>query len=140
MSSVNNICATCYPLGLTIPYTNSDNGYFQQTFDTNARIQQNLMNFLNTQQGERRFQPTLGTRLRSLLFEQNDPNTQEIARNILTNEFATWIPEIIIDNISINNTGNSQNVDNYKLLLTVSYTVKQTKQQQLVSIEVTRAH
>jgi len=129
---------SCYPLGLTIPYTNSDNGYFQQTFDTNSRVKQNLMNFINTQQGERRFQPTLGTRLRSLLFEFNDPNTREIARNILTDEFFTWVPEIIIDNISINNVENSQNVDNYKLLLTISYTVKQTKQQESVSIVVTK--
>ena len=138
MSSVNNICMSCYPLGLTIPYTNSDNGYFQQTFDTNSRVKQNLMNFINTQQGERRFQPTLGTRLRSLLFEFNDPNTREIARNILTDEFFTWVPEIIIDNISINNVENSQNVDNYKLLLAISYTVKQTKQQESVSIVVTK--
>ena len=136
MSSVNNVCNTCYPIGLSIPFVNSDNGYFQQTFDTNSRVKQNLINFLNTKRGERRMQPTFGTRLRELVFDQNDTNTQEIAKSILTKEFATWIPEVVINSISINNAGNSNNVDNYKLAVSISYTVKQTKEQQLVSLEI----
>lgn len=136
MSSINNVCNTCYPIGISVPIVNSDNGYFQQTFDTNSRVKQNLVNFLNTKRGERRMQPTFGTRLRELTFEQNDTNTQEIAKSILTQEFATWVPEVVIDSISINNTGNPNNVDNYKLIVSILYTVKQTKEQQLVSLEL----
>lgn len=136
MSSVNNKCITCYPIGLSIPFVNSDNGYFQQTFDTNSRVKQNLLNFLNTRRGERRMQPTFGTKLYELLFGQNDINTLEIAKSILTQEFALWIPEISVNNISINSDTNNQNVDNYILQISIQYTVKQTQQQDLVSIQV----
>ena len=136
MSSVNNTCSTCSPIGLTIPFTNSDNGYFQQTFDTNNQVKQNIINFLNTKRGERRMQPTFGTRLYELVFQQNDTNTQEIAKSIISQEFSTWIPEATVTNISINSDTNNTNIDNYKMVISIQYVVKKTKQQDLVSIQV----
>jgi len=136
MSSVNNKCVSCSPIGLAIPFIDGTNGYFQQTFDTNSQVKQNLMNFLNTRRGERRMQPTFGTRLYELVFQQNDANTQEIAKSILAQEFATWIPEIAVTNISINSATNNQNADNYKVVISIQYVVKQTKQQDLISIQV----
>ena len=63
------------PIGLEVPFTRGKNGYFQQTFDTNSQIKQNLLNFLKTKKGERRMFPEFGTKLYDVIFEQIDENT-----------------------------------------------------------------
>ena len=30
------------PIGLTVPFTNSPNGYFAQSFDTNTKVKYNI--------------------------------------------------------------------------------------------------
>ena len=136
MSSVNNIVVKYFPIGLSIPFVNSNDGYFEQTFDTNSQVKQNLLNFLKTKRGERRMQPEFGTKLYNLLFEQLDANTYEIAKSIISEEITAWIPQIIIDRITVNNTGNPDDTDNYKIGIAVVYRVRQTQQQDSILLEV----
>jgi uncharacterized protein len=136
MSSVNNIVVKYFPIGLSIPFVNSNDGYFEQTFDTNSQVKQNLLNFLKTKRGERRMQPEFGTKLYNLLFEQLDANTYEIAKSIISEEITAWIPQIIIDSITVNNTGNPDDTDNYKIGIAVVYRVRQTQQQDSILLEV----
>ncbi len=110
------------PIGLTIPFINSNNGYFAQSFDTNTQVKQNLVNFLKTKKGERRMSSLFGTRLYEILFEQIDSNTVEIMKNIISEEIKQWIPEISIRKIEI-----IENISENKFLCSIDYIVLSTQ-------------
>ena len=131
-----DISSSFYPIGLLMPFTDGNNGYFAQSFDTNTQIKQNLTNFINTRPGERRMAPTFGTKLYGLLFNQLDKSSIEIAKNIIATELQQWIPQISITNISINNTQNLNDVDNYKIEVSVYYVVIQTQTQNNITFSV----
>lgn len=133
---LSNITSSKYPIGITLPIVNGSGGYFQQSFDTNTQVKSNLSNFLKTRRGERRMMPEFGTRLYTVLFEQKDENVNEIVKNLLREEISFWIPEVSVDKISIINTENSSNDDNYKLRITVEFTVIQTRQKDTLDFEL----
>ena len=76
------------PIGLTLPIQDGSSGYFAQSFDTLTQIKTNITNLLNTRQGERRLQPTFGTRLWNLSFEQNVDTLKDQAINIVNEDIA----------------------------------------------------
>ena len=125
-----------FPIGLKVPFVNGTNGYFQQSFDTNDQVKENLINFLKTKKGERRMMPEFGTNLYNVLFEQKDENFDSIIRNIISNEINYWIPEVSIEDIQIINVENPIGVDNYKLRLSINFMVKQTKQLDSIVFEL----
>lgn len=132
----SNITSSKYPIGITLPIVNGSGGYFQQSFDTNTQVKSNLSNFLKTRRGERRMMPEFGTRLYTVLFEQQDENINEIVKNLLREEISFWIPEVRVDKISIINTENSSNDDNYKLRISLEFTVIQTDQEDTLDFEL----
>jgi phage baseplate assembly protein W len=132
----SNITSSKYPIGITLPIVNGSGGYFQQSFDTNTQVKSNLSNFLKTRRGERRMMPEFGTRLYTVLFEQQDENINEIVKNLLREEISFWIPEVRVDKISIINTENSSNDDNYKLRISLEFTVIQTGQEDTLDFEL----
>jgi phage baseplate assembly protein W len=119
------------PIGLMLPITIGNNGYFNQTFDTNTQVKQNLINFLNTRKGERRMFPEFGTSLYEVLFEQADNNTNEIIKDIISREISTWIPQISIQSIIINDV-KSSSTDNYKKEVRIRFINVNTKQSDAV--------
>lgn len=123
------------PIGIVLPIANGNNGYFNQSFDTATQIKNNLYNFLNTIRGERRFFPEFGTKLYEVVFEQNDVNTIEIIKNIITEELSVWIPQISIKNIKIIDS-NSDNVDNYKKEIRVDYIINSTQETDFVTFNM----
>ena len=54
-------------IGVSLPFTGL--GVFNSTFATKDAIKNNLINFFLTGKGERFLNPTFGTGLRNLLFE-----------------------------------------------------------------------
>ena len=124
------------PIGLKVPFVNGTNGYFQQSFDTNEQVKQNLINFLKTKKGERRMMPEFGTKLYKVLFEQRDENFNSMAKTIISEEINYWIPEVSIQDIQIINVENPIGDDNYKLEVSINFMVKQTKQLDTVIFEL----
>lgn len=132
----SNITSSKWPIGITLPIVNGSGGYFQQSFDTNTQVKTNLSNFLKTRRGERRMMPEFGTRLYTVLFEQRDENTYEIIKNLLKEEISFWIPEVRVDKISIIDVENASNDYNYKLRISVEFTVIQTDQDDILEFEL----
>ena len=54
-------------IGVSLPFTGL--GVFNSTFTTRDAVKNNLINFFLTGKGERFLNPTFGTGLRNLLFE-----------------------------------------------------------------------
>ena len=86
-----------FPLG-RVP--NGD-GYFKTTKTTVDSIKNNIRLLLQTNTGERVFQPALGMNLRQLLFEPLDENLTIQMENNIVDTFERWLPFVELKNIEI---------------------------------------
>jgi len=130
------------PIGLTLPIQDGDSGYFAQSFDTLTQVKTNIINLLNTRQGERRFQPTFGTRLWNLIFEQDVDTLKDRAINIVTEDIAMWIPNVTVTDVTANLLTTDQitaNRDIYMLEISVSFMINMTKQTDTVIVTINNA-
>ena len=128
--------ASYSPIGISVPIQNGQNGYFQQTFDTKSQIRQNLINFLKTKKGERRMLPNFGSRLHTIIFESNDANMVEIAKNIISEEMSVWMPDITIIDIKIKDGEITSENDNYTMRISINFMIRQTNQTDSVSFDL----
>jgi uncharacterized protein len=127
------------PIGISLPFRGGNSGYFEQTYDTLSQVKANIINLLNTKRGERRMQPTFGTRLWSLVFEQNTDALPEIAANIIKEDVAMWIPNVTVTDVTANlfkSDQSSQDRDIYKLEIALEFMLDMTKQKDTVTITV----
>lgn len=127
------------PIGMTLPIQGGNSGYFAQSFDTLTQVKTNIINLLNTRQGERRMQPTFGTRLWNLLFEQNVDTLKDQAINIVNEDIASWIPNVTVTDITadlLKNDEVSANRDIYMLRIAVTFMVNMTKQVDTVVVTI----
>ena len=100
-------------VGIDFPFARVPNqdGYFKTTKTTIESIKNNIRLLLQTEQGERVFQPTLGMNLKRLLFEQiTEDTTIEIENNIV-DTFEKWLPFVDLKDIQINTDNNQVNIN-----------------------------
>ena len=90
-------------VGIDFPFnrTAGGNGLFNTTETTIDAIKANIQLLLQTNQGERLFQPNLGVNLRQLLFEQMTEDLQIQIENNIVDVFERWLPFINLTNINI---------------------------------------
>ena len=86
-----------FPLGLV----SGGDGYFATTKTTIDAIKTNIRLLLQTNQGERLFQPNLGMNLKQLLFEQASDETNVQIENNIVDVFELWLPFVQLQNINI---------------------------------------
>jgi phage baseplate assembly protein W len=130
------------PIGLTLPIQDGNSGYFAQSFDTLTQVKTNITNLLNTRQGEKRFQPTFGTRLWNLVFEQNVDTLKDQAINIVSEDISSWIPNVTVTNVTANLLTSNQIIaetDIYMLEIAVTFMVNLTKQIDTVIVTINNA-
>ena len=113
--------ATLYPIGISIPITKGSMGYFAQTFDTVSAVKSNIINLLNTNLGERRFQPLFGSGLKNALFEQNLSDSTNVLQQIITSDIQNWIPNVSVSTVDINVSPNESG--GYVIYISVRFTV-----------------
>ena len=92
-------------VGIDFPFGRVPNGdgYFKTTKTTVDAIKNNIKLLLQTNQGERMFQPNLGMNLKNLLFE---PMTEDLTiqiENNIVDVFERWLPFVELRNIDIEN-------------------------------------
>ena len=90
-------------VGIDFPFGRVPNGdgYFKTTKTTIDSIKNNIKLLLQTNQGERLFQPNLGMNLRNLLFE---PMTEDLTiqiENNIVDVFERWLPFVELRNIDV---------------------------------------
>lgn len=127
------------PIGLLIPISNGNSGFFDTSFDTLTQVKMNIINLLNTRQGERRFQPTFGSRLWNITFEQNVDNIVDVAENLTREDVQMWIPGVTVLDVTATLFTNDQilaDKDIYKLEIAVQFQVDMTKQTDTVKISI----
>jgi len=84
---------------------------FVPTYFTRDQIKANLVNYLLTNREERIFNPNFGANLRALLFEQIDDLTTDSLRDIIQQDISRFFPNVVIQEISFNNTPDSNTIN-----------------------------
>jgi phage baseplate assembly protein W len=92
-----------YAIGITLPIQ-IGNTAFNQSFTTIEQTKSNIKNLLLTKKYERLMQPNLGSGMQELLFEINDEDLAEKIENTINNSMETWLPFVVIEDISIEQT------------------------------------
>ena len=132
-------------LGITLPFNRSVSGYsnrtdtytdrtsgkgvFNQSYSTEAQSISNLKNLLLTIRGERVMQPSYGTNLQRLIFEQSVDDLRTEIENELTDSINFWLPYIIINDIEITAVP-----DSYSIRITLTFSVTETGAEQVINI------
>ena len=90
-------------VGIDFPFARvaGGDGYFATTKTTIEAVKTNIRLLLQTNQGERLFQPNLGVNLRQLLFEQMTEDLQIQIENNIVDVFERWLPFVNLTNINI---------------------------------------
>jgi phage baseplate assembly protein W len=88
--------------GINFPFLQSPKGnYLKLTETSDDEIRTNLVHLLLTRRGTRYFLPDFGTRLYEYIFEPLDGTTFEDIRVEIEEQISKFIPNLTINNISI---------------------------------------
>jgi len=90
-------------VGIDLPIRRDDvkDGFFASTSTTIEAVKNNIRNLLQTNQGERLMQPTLGLNLRRLLFEQIGEESVVGVQDSILDTFKFWLPFVEVRDIQI---------------------------------------
>ena len=119
-------------VGIEFPFgKTTGDGYFKSTKTTIDAVKNNIRLLLQTQRGERVFQPNLGMNLRSLIFEPlNEDITIQIENNIV-DVFGRWLPFVDLRGIEVVRNDNLNQVN-----INIKFSVRRAPNS-LESVQVT---
>ena len=110
-------------VGIDFPFAlvpNQD-GYFKTTKTTVDSIKNNIKLLLQTQRGERVFQPNLGMNLRRFLFEQITVDTEIEIQNDIVDAFQIWLPFVDVRDIKLDIESENTNIN--KIIINILFSI-----------------
>ena len=114
-------------VGIDLPIRRDDTsgGYFASTLTTIEAVKNNIRNLLQTNEGERFLQPTLGLNLRRLLFEHiTNENLIGIQDSIL-DKLSVWLPFVEVRDIQVETNESNQVVGANEIRVKILFNIKQ---------------
>jgi len=121
--------STSNPIGVGFPLVM---GSPNQNYTTTAQVHDNLRNLILTMKGERVMQPTFGSDIYLLLFENiYEQQLTDSATVAIKSAVATWMPFITINNVDV-----SSDVDNNKTLIQILYSVQGWPAESILNLTV----
>ena len=87
-------------IGMELPLKHGVNGFFKSTKSTLEQTKHNMKNLLLTKKGERLGNPTFGSRLLNIAFEQEGNNLESKVEEVIREAMSEWLPFVVIENIS----------------------------------------
>ena len=109
-------------IGIDLPIRKGNNidGFFATTSTTIEAVKNNIRNLLQTNQGERLFQPNIGINLRQYLFGQITEETLLQIQESISSTFNFWLPFVQIQNINLKNGTNANSI-----VINILFNIKQ---------------
>jgi phage baseplate assembly protein W len=114
-------------VGIDLPIRRDDikDGFFATTSTTIEAVKNNIRNLLQTNEGERFFQPNLGLNLRRLLFEHiTDENLIGIQDSIM-DKMEFWLPFVEVRDIQVLSRDNTTDVGANEIRVKILFNIKQ---------------
>ena len=114
-------------IGIDLPIRRGDkkDGWFATTSTTIEAVKNNIRNLLQTNQGERLFQPNLGLNLNKFLFEQIDESNLLIIEDTILDILQLWLPFVQVSNIEIQTSDSNIVVGANEVRVKILFNIKQ---------------
>ena len=114
-------------IGIDLPIRKGNNidGYFASTSTTIEAVKNNIRNLLQTNQGERLFQPRLGLDLRKLLFEHINEDNLVSVQNTILDKFEQWLPFVEVRDIQIVNLDTENSIGANEIRVKIIFNITQ---------------
>lgn len=110
-------------IGLELPMTHTQNGFFNRTKTALEQAKSNIRNLLLTNKGERLGNPTFGTNLLSLVFSQENTDLESRVEEEIRASMGEFLPFINIVSIETNFSDTNKDVANVNLRFTLNVDV-----------------
>jgi len=114
-------------IGVSLPLSGA--AVFNSTYMTKDAIRNNIINYFLTGQGERYMNPSFGTIIRNLMFENIDQNMVDRVKNTVRTGLSEYFPSVVPSDFKVIGTPDSNTVT-----LSLKYSIKNTNIQDEVVI------
>jgi len=117
-------------VGIDLPF-NGPTG-INTTYTTRDAVKANLLNFILTGKRERVMNPTFGSGVRDLIFEQQTDELTDQVEDLIIGGVEVYFPQVRINSLNV-----SQSPDNYTVTIYLNYSVINTNIQDELQINIT---
>lgn len=113
-------------IGIDLPIRRGDDldGFFATTSTTIEAVKNNIRNLLQTEEGERFFQPNLGIGLRKLLFEHITESNLIGVQDAILDKFEFWLPFVEVRDIQILNKNNTTDIGENEIRVKILFNIQ----------------
>lgn len=108
---------TAVGVGVNLPF--SGRAVFNTTYTTREAVKANLVNYFLTDKRERVLNPTFGSGIRTLLFENINEELLLNLRSRILKELTLYFPRVEVRDLQINSQPDTNQINVY-----MSYTIK----------------
>ena len=114
-------------VGIDLPIRRGDNldGFFASTSTTIEAVKNNIRNLLQTNEGERFFQPNLGLNLRRLLFEHITNENLIGIQDIILDKIEFWLPFVEVRDIQVLSRDDTTDIGLNEIRVKLLFNLKQ---------------
>ena len=114
-------------IGIDLPIRRGDDldGFFATTSTTIEAVKNNIRNLLQTNEGERFFQPNLGLNLRTLLFEHITNENLIGVQDAILDKIEFWLPFVEVRNIEVLSRDNTTDIGVNEIRVKILFNIKQ---------------
>jgi len=107
-------------ININYPFKDSKKGFFLDLNDEDSQaIKADLLHLILTRKGQRLYNPNFGTDLIKFIFEPEDGMTLNAIKQEITSAVKIYLPKLQLDDISIEESTESE----YAAVVTIKYTI-----------------
>jgi phage baseplate assembly protein W len=114
-------------VGIDLPIRRGDglDGFFATTSTTIEAVKNNIRNLLQTNEGERFFQPNLGLPLRRLLFEHITEENLIGVQDAVLDKMEFWLPFVEVRDIQVSSSEENTSIGVNEIRIKILFNIKQ---------------
>jgi len=114
-------------VGIDLPIRRGDDkdGFFATTSTTIEAVKNNIRNLLQTNEGERFFQPNLGLNLRTLLFEHITNENLIGVQDAILDKIEFWLPFVEVSDIQVVSNDDDSSIGINEIRVKILFNIKQ---------------
>ena len=114
-------------VGIDLPIRRGDDldGFFATTSTTIEAVKNNIRNLLQTEEGERFFQPNLGIGLREFLFEHITDESLIGIQDSILDKLEFWLPFVEVRDIQVLSRDDTTDIGANEVRVKILFNIKQ---------------
>ena len=114
-------------IGIDLPVRRGDDldGFFATTSTTIEAVKNNIRNLLQTEEGERFFQPDLGLGLKTLLFEHITSENLFGVQDAILDKIELWLPFVEVRDIQVLSRDDTTDIGMNEIRVKIDFNIKQ---------------